>query len=179
MWMGKIILERRKTLKLTQEQVAKNLHVSIPAVSKWETGATTPDVMILPKLARLLQIDMNELFSFHPEISDEEIGKVINQCTELGHKDVYSAFEFAKSKLEEFPCNEKLKLSLAIILDALNAETSGQKEIEAAIDTWCKELSYSKDECIQDRVHYLKESMYVKNNSLELAQDLISMLQIN
>ena len=40
--MNLVIQEKRKALGLTQEQVAEYLNVSIPAVSKWEKGATSP-----------------------------------------------------------------------------------------------------------------------------------------
>ncbi len=40
--MNLVIQERRKELGLTQEQVAEYLNVSIPAVSKWEKGTTSP-----------------------------------------------------------------------------------------------------------------------------------------
>jgi len=58
---------------LTQENIAEYLGVSIPAVSKWENGTTYPDITLLPGLARLLKIDVNELLSFHEELSDIEI----------------------------------------------------------------------------------------------------------
>ena len=38
MSLNQMIREKRKELGLTQEQVADHLGVSIPAVSKWESG---------------------------------------------------------------------------------------------------------------------------------------------
>ena len=58
------IKTNRKALGFTQEQLASYLGVSAPAVNKWEKGSTYPDIALLPALARLLKIDMNELFSF-------------------------------------------------------------------------------------------------------------------
>ena len=52
--MNLVIQEKRKELGLTQEQVAEYLNVSIPAVSKWEKGTTSPDISLLAPLARLL-----------------------------------------------------------------------------------------------------------------------------
>ena len=64
MQIGEKIKNYRKTAGLTQEQVADYLDVSTPAVNKWEKGNTYPDISLLPAIARLLKIDMNELFSF-------------------------------------------------------------------------------------------------------------------
>ena len=62
MSMNIVIQEKRKELGLTQEQIAEYLNVSTPAVSKWEKGITSPDISILPQLARFLKIDLNTLF---------------------------------------------------------------------------------------------------------------------
>lgn len=35
-----IILERRKTLRLTQKELAQKLNVSDKVISKWETGVS-------------------------------------------------------------------------------------------------------------------------------------------
>ena len=55
------IRQKRKELGYTQEQVAARLGVTAPAVNKWESGMTYPDITLLPPLARLLQTDLNTL----------------------------------------------------------------------------------------------------------------------
>ena len=72
----------RKSVGLTQEQVANALGVSASAVNKWEKGNSYPDISTLPALARLLQMDMNELFSFREELTDREIGQFVNELSE-------------------------------------------------------------------------------------------------
>ena len=77
MQIGEKIKNYRKTAGLTQEQVADYLDVSTPAVNKWEKGNTYPDISLLPAIARLLKIDMNELFSFREELTEKEIGQFV------------------------------------------------------------------------------------------------------
>lgn len=48
--------------KFTQEQAAEKLGVSAQAVSRWETSATFPDVMLLPKIAQLYGVLVDDLF---------------------------------------------------------------------------------------------------------------------
>lgn len=43
----------RQRKGMTQEQIAAHLGVSYQVVSKWETGANTPDILLLPDLAVL------------------------------------------------------------------------------------------------------------------------------
>lgn len=47
---------------LTQEQLANILGVSIQSVSRWECGNTLPDVMLLPEIARLYGITVDDLY---------------------------------------------------------------------------------------------------------------------
>ena len=58
---GNILLRRRKELGFTQEYIAKALHLSAQAISKWERGETMPDILLLPALADLLQTSTDEL----------------------------------------------------------------------------------------------------------------------
>lgn len=44
----------RKAKNLTQEDIASALGVSYQAVSRWETGASYPDIELLPALSALL-----------------------------------------------------------------------------------------------------------------------------
>lgn len=60
---GALIAERRKTLGLTQKELAGRLLISDKAVSKWETGAGYPEVTMLPLLAETLGITVDELLA--------------------------------------------------------------------------------------------------------------------
>ncbi len=57
-----IITKYRKALGLTQEGLAQQLGVTNQAVSKWESGQSCPDIALLPKIADLFGITMDQLF---------------------------------------------------------------------------------------------------------------------
>lgn len=48
--------------KLTQEQLAAKLGVSAQSVSRWENASTLPDVMLLPEIAKLYDVLVDDLF---------------------------------------------------------------------------------------------------------------------
>ena len=61
--IGKNIKDLRMRAKLTQEELAEKLGVSPQAVSKWENNQTCPDIALLPKLAQLLGVSVDELLT--------------------------------------------------------------------------------------------------------------------
>ena len=61
MTIGKRIAALRKEKGLTQEELAEMTGVSGQAVSKWENDQTCPDISLLPQLARILGVTVDEL----------------------------------------------------------------------------------------------------------------------
>ena len=59
--LGKRITVHRKRLGLTQDQLADKLGITAQAVSKWENDLSCPDISILPKLADIFGISIDEL----------------------------------------------------------------------------------------------------------------------
>ena len=60
--IGKNIKRLRKEHSLTQAELAKMLGVTCQAVSKWETKANSPDIVLIPKIAELFDVSIDELF---------------------------------------------------------------------------------------------------------------------
>ncbi len=59
-------MKKFRTLKgMTQEQVACALNVNAQTVSRWECGATLPDVLTLPELARLYGVTVDDFYKKH------------------------------------------------------------------------------------------------------------------
>lgn len=51
----------RKNLGLKQDDIANKVNVSAQAVSKWENDLSAPDISILPTLADILNVTLDEL----------------------------------------------------------------------------------------------------------------------
>jgi len=52
----------RLAKKYTQEDVAEKLCVTAQSVSRWECGTTLPDVLLLPEIAKLYGVTVDDLF---------------------------------------------------------------------------------------------------------------------
>ncbi|MBP3919311.1 MAG: helix-turn-helix transcriptional regulator [Clostridia bacterium] len=62
--IGEMIKTKRKERDFTQEELANILGVTKAAVSKWETSESYPDITMLPQIAQLFHITMDELFGY-------------------------------------------------------------------------------------------------------------------
>lgn len=89
--IGKIISEKRKAKGITQEELAGYLGISKPAVSKWESGQSYPDILLLPVLASYFDISVDELIGYEPGMTNEEVRKLYQRLAE----------DFAKKPFEE------------------------------------------------------------------------------
>jgi transcriptional regulator with XRE-family HTH domain len=62
--LGQRIASLRKGRKLTQEQLAEAVGCSVEFVSLVERGVNAPSVAGLEKFAKVLRVEVKELFSF-------------------------------------------------------------------------------------------------------------------
>ena len=60
---GEFIYTQRKKQGLTQDELGRKLRVTNKAVSKWETGETLPDIQLIPELASVLNVTIDELLT--------------------------------------------------------------------------------------------------------------------
>lgn len=63
MKFGERIKEQRKIKNMTQEDVAKHLHVSRKTISSWENENSYPDIKSLVKISDLYQISLDTLLN--------------------------------------------------------------------------------------------------------------------
>lgn len=61
--LGKRINRLRKAHGMTQVQMAKVLNVSQQTIQAWEAGRRRIQIPILPKVAEILSVSLDELFN--------------------------------------------------------------------------------------------------------------------
>ncbi len=61
MELGNKINELRKKYGFSQEELADKVNVTRQTISKWELGETAPDILQAKELARIFNVDLNEL----------------------------------------------------------------------------------------------------------------------
>ena len=113
MHIGTKIKELRKKKDMTQEKLAEYLNVSFQAVSKWETGAASPDLSLIVPLARLLDATTDELFGLKNGVDErqEELRRLWQETWHTG--DVAARYEISQTAVSEYPGNFEYLIWLA------------------------------------------------------------------
>lgn len=137
MALSKVLQNRRKELGFTQEQVAEYLGVSTPAVNKWETGKSYPDIMLLAPLARLLETDLNTLLSFEAEMTKEQEVQILNRAADLIDKEGFEAgYRMLMEEIRVYPncysfiCQAALVMEGSFMLGTVTDKEAYMSEIE-------------------------------------------------
>lgn len=97
--IGSVIVAKRKEKGLTQEELAEFLGVSKPAVSKWESGQSYPDITLLPVIAAYFGISVDSLLDYRPQMERREIRALYRQ---LSDSFVKNGFEFTCSQCRSY-----------------------------------------------------------------------------
>ncbi|HNX29556.1 MAG TPA: helix-turn-helix transcriptional regulator [Syntrophomonadaceae bacterium] len=164
--IGKCIVQKRKEKGITQEKLAEYIGVSKASVSKWESGQSYPDILLLPELATYFNVTVDELLGYSPQLTSEDIKKVYNK---LSHAFVSQPFEEVMEK-----CNQTIKeyyscfpLLLAMIQLLLNYSALAKTE-ETKIEMLQQCIALSrrvKEE--SDNIHDIKSA-----NSMEALAEM-------
>lgn len=128
------IKKLRKGKDMTQEQLAEYLCVSPQAISRWETGATCPDISALPQIAELFGITIDELLGVSDKEKRKEINSVIADAEEMiDNGDAEEATVKLREALNKYPNNERLLCSLMYGLYVASEDEDLCKEYDAEI----------------------------------------------
>ncbi len=181
MQIGEVIRENRKRKKLTQEEMAKRLGVTAPAVNKWENGNSQPDIMLLAPIARLLNITTDTLLSFKENPTTEEINSIIREANIMLKSKTYEeAFRWAADKINEFPNCEELIWQIAVIFDAwrLMKDIPDAEKYDGFLNDYFVRALQSEDEKIRTNAANSLFECYVRKEQFDKAEEYLSFLSI-
>ena len=115
MELGKKIKQLRFKASLTQEQLAESVGVSAQAVSKWENSVAMPDIALLPQLAEIFGVSIDDLFDLTVEQRFNRIENRMDREDELPQDVFWEYEEFLKARHEEEPYQKRATELLAYL----------------------------------------------------------------
>ncbi len=124
----------RKRKDLTQEQLAEYAGVSPQAVSRWETGATCPDISVLPLLAELFGITVDELLGVNEREKRREINEIVaREEARINRNIVEEPIRNLREALNRYPNNDRLLCCLMYALYAASEDEKACREYDGEI----------------------------------------------
>lgn len=179
--MHNIIRAQRRALGLTQEQMAERLGVSAPAVSKWEQGASYPDIALLPALARLLGTDVNALLGFRAEPDREQISRLLNEVLSAAQDGgIDAGMARAEEILREYPVCGALLFGLAATIEGKMITAGMTAEERQPYDDllfgWYVRAAESDDAEAAEAAAHLLAARHLARGELEAAKGMMARL---
>ena len=153
MSFSEIFKNHRKSLGLTQEDIAGMLSVTPQAVSKWETGMATPDISLLVPISRIFMITTDELLN-NEAVDDLKIAEELDDARD-SDADILEKYERYVETLKKYPnSSDALARSIGMIATVLanKCREFGKDQVDAFV---------SEAECFSRR---LRENSKSKND---------------
>ena len=129
-------------------------------VNKWENSNSKPDIELLAPIARLLDISLDTLLSFHEKLSDTEIEEIIRKMDRMFSEEGYEkTYEWALRLIKEYPNCNMLIWQTAVMLDArrITDKCINQEKYDKQINAWYELALHDENEEIQ---HHAADSLF-------------------
>ena len=157
----------RKTMDMTQEQLAEAMGVTVGAVSKWESGTSTPDLYTLMGLADLFQTSTDALLGFALEGQGAgEQAEAIKRCT--GDRAFEKGRIKAEKALQNFPNHFGVVYRSAVFYEMMGLDTGDREAFRKAISLYQRAiglLEQNRDPAVG--IHTLYSSISQCHHCLE------------
>ena len=174
---GKRICRLRKQANMTQRELANLLGISEPAVCKWETDSSMPDIMLLTPLARALHTDLNTLMSYEETVSPEQVKAFADNAEETGRTEGINAeMVYWKERLREYPNSELLTMAYAKRLMKLQMHSAVTEEQMQILEELLLKLCKSEDAEMKCEAKRYLASFYITGQRFEEAETVLATL---
>ena len=141
--LGNKIRELRRAHNLTQEQLSTAQNISAQAISKWEMGASYPDMTMIPTLAAFFKVSLDELFDFDVSNVEKEIEEIRLEKNKYFWNNFEKAEQILLDGLKRYPASIQLKTEL-MELYAYNVDR-GDEIVNKAFELGGQIISVSQD----------------------------------
>ena len=137
--LGENIRAYRKARKITQEQLAEAMNVTLSAVSKWETGVTIPDLGTVIALADFFAVSVDVLLGY--ERYGENIDRVVQNIRGLtGEESFADCAKAAELAIRHYPNAFPVLYYSARMFFLKGVKGHNESDLNRSIDLYEKSL---------------------------------------
>lgn len=119
--LGKNIKSLRIQKGMTQEELAELLCTTSKSISRWEQDLTYPDITLLPFIANIFEITVDELLGVDTIKQDEYVKELKDKAYALARNNDYEGELLLWQKAyQQLPNNDEIKICLINIMNTIN-----------------------------------------------------------
>jgi len=171
--LGENIRSLRSAKGITQEQFGYELGVSAQAVSRWENGATYPDITMLPMIADYFDVTLDELMGRGQEIDTDEREAFFKSMHEMYDRgEIVDVLEAYDKIIRKHPNDAYLLYGKAAILYYSQFRESQDMSVAKEIISLCNKINCSNNIGMQCGASALLVRVYARIGQLEEARKL-------
>lgn len=160
---------------MTQEELAEYTGVSSRAVSRWENSITFPDITLLPILANIFEVTVDELLDVDIYKKEQDVKSILEENQNYKHTgEVEKSIELLKNALSKYPNNFEIMKELKNALLMFYCAKDGERGylLDEIIDLCEKILNKCSDEKIRESAIGDLVFVYPRVGKIEKAREL-------
>jgi len=163
--IGQKIKLFREKKGITQQHLAEMMNVSTQAVSKWETGASYPDLALIPLLAEYFNVSCDALLTDSGKNERETVNELINAGKQefVTETEFFEYVESLEDALERYPRSNKLMLTLSYAYSSVSDNSKYREHgWKKKIIDYCERV-FSNSEDLQEKYSAMTLLCYTYN----------------
>ena len=142
----------RSEKKMTQEQLAEALGVSISAVHKWEANKSTPDLQLILEMADLFHTSTDVLIGYEWRNFGANVAleRIVTLTKERKYEDAITESEKA---LKSYPNNFDIVYQSALLYMEIGIDLRQRKECKRAVELFehaCELIAQNQDDTVSE-----------------------------
>ena len=169
--LGNNIKSLRIKKKMTQEELAELLGTTSKSVSRWEQSLTYPDISLLPLIANIFEVTVDELLGVESIKQDEYVKELKKQADKYAmNNDYESELKLWQEAHKKLPNNEEVKICLISVMNTINIITNEIKYSSEIIKLAESILEKSTNNIIRINATQCLVDLYSQMDNIEMAE---------
>lgn len=179
----------RQQKNLTQEQVAEILNINVHTVSRWECNTTLPDIAMLPQIAKLYCVTIDDLFKETAVVYENYAQRLaaVYEATRQPEDFISADFEFKKiirdgnSSAEDLRCygilhHQMMRYCIDKAIDLFDKVIKQGKDVDKVVFWRTKHQKMALYSQIGKEQENIDEALTIIHNGSEDPEDWICLI---
>lgn len=169
--LGNNIKSLRTAKKMTQEELADLLGTTSKSVSRREQSLTYPDISLLPFIANVFEVTVDELLGVENIKQDEYVKELKKQADQYAmNNDYENELKLWQEAYKKLPNNDEVKVCLISIMNTINIVTNTIKYSNEIVKIAESILEKSTNNNIKINATQCLIDLYSQMDNIEMAE---------